>query len=63
LFDEAPEAARAAATPLRDAGLEAQAEMLLTRATGTRDRRPFAWTKTFDNPVFWGAFQLVGRIA
>jgi len=56
---EAKRAAAEAAPAFRAMGMTARADALLARASG-RDE----WhnrVENFDNPAFWGAFQLVGR--
>jgi CHAT domain-containing protein len=57
---EAKHYAAQAVPGLRQAGLGDQAEQLLamTRdgATGETEM------ESFDHPIFWGAFQLVGRV-
>ena len=64
LEDEALEAAEQAAPPLRAAGLGREAQSLLDLIRHARKRKPPQWFQQtrFDSPVFWGAFQLVGRI-
>jgi CHAT domain-containing protein/predicted Zn-dependent protease len=64
MFDEAVQAAEEAAPPLRAAGLGGEAEMLLDRTRHARSRKLPEWFQStgFDSPVFWGAFQLVGRV-
>lgn len=62
LHDEARTAATRAASPLRAAGLDAQAALLVARTTEAAQNNAPAWIQNFDNPVFWGAFQLVGRV-
>jgi CHAT domain-containing protein len=63
LFDDAVLAAREAAAPLRGAGLNDEAELLLDRTQHAQTRGLPGWVAQtgFDSPVFWAAFQLVGR--
>jgi tetratricopeptide (TPR) repeat protein/CHAT domain-containing protein len=56
---EARRAATEAAPAFRAMGMARRADALLARATG-KDDWP-QWARDFDNPAFWGAFQLVGR--
>ena len=65
LFDDAALAAREAVVPLRGTGLHDEAEQLLDRTESAQARpAPDRVKQTgFDNPVFWAAFQLVGRVA
>jgi CHAT domain-containing protein len=65
LLDEALASAGRAAAPLRDFGLRADADELTeTTRKAAKDALPTWFQRTgFDNPVFWSAFQLVGRIA
>lgn len=60
-YEEALAAAQQAERPLHAAGLDEEAEALLDRTRGAEKAKQPAWAKTFDNPVFWGAFQLIGR--
>jgi CHAT domain-containing protein len=65
MIDEARQAAEEARVPLRNLGLMREAQSLYrtldeTRSPGFKPVK--ARLESFDSPVYWGAFQLVGRV-